>query len=642
MRASASIPSDQGSGSLTIAELSLAHNRDARSQRLLDGVTVNKHLTHGLQLFLLLLACLTAVRNASGQASASQILNQVTGTGATPSTGASAASGNSDRLGRSTPRGAVFGFLQSAQLGKYGTAAQYLQLTDAQRRNEGQQLAEQLLVVINRGFTGNINGITDEPGGTEQIGVPPGHEQVGMLGLGETEIPLDLVHVTNADGNRIWLISSDTLSKLPELYSQTKIHQLETHLPPSLVRFLILGMPAWQWLALVLLIPLALGFAWLLIRLALFLIWTAVRLKKQPPKPALNSISKPLLAVVATLLHRIGVGYLAIPVLVRAYYGRVAWIVFIVAFSWLCSRTLRSAMEAVERRAIAAGRAGIGSLVLLGQRIANVFLILFAMLLVFRALGFNMTTALAGVGIGGIAIALGAQKSLENLIGGIAVLSDEVIRVGDVCRFGDKSGVVEDISLRSTRIRTDQRTQLSIPNGMLANMSVENLTRRDKILFEAKLGLRYESTPDQLRAVLADTRRMLYEHPKVEQESAGIRFSGFEDHALRVELSCYLLTTNDAEYLAIREDLLLRILEIVKAAGTGFALPSRTVYLTGDPGLDTRKTAETEQKVKQWREHHELPFPDFDPNEIPALRDKIVYPVPESAVRNEDKEPGTE
>ena len=337
-----------------------------------------------------------------------------------------------------------------------------------------------------------------------------------------------------------------------------------------------------------------------------------------------------------------GIRYLVIPVLVRAYYVRVAWIVFIVAFSWLCSRILRSAMDAVEKRAIAAGRAGIGSLVLLGQRIANVFLILFTVLLVFRALGFNMTTALAGVGIGGIAIALGAQKSLENLIGGIAVLSDEVIRVGDFCRFGDKSGVVEDISLRSTRIRTAERTELCIPNGMLATMSVENFTRRDKILFEAKLGLRYETTPDQLRAVLAETRRMLYEHPKVEQESAGIRFSGFGDNALGVALSCYLLTTDDTVYLAIREDLLLRILEIVKAAGTGFALPSRIVYLTGDPGLDSRKTAETEQKVKQWREHHELPFPDFAPNEIPALRDKIVYPVPESAVRNEDKEHGTE
>ena len=161
------------------------------------------------------------------------------------------------------------------------------------------------------------------------------------------------------------------------------------------------------------------------------------------------------------------------------------------------------------------------------------------------------------------------------------------------------------------------------------------------LLFEAKLGLRHETTPDQLRAVLAEIRRMLYEHPKVEQESAGIRFSGFEEHALRVDLSCYLLTTNDTEHLAIREDLLLRVLEMVKAAGTGFELPSRTVYMTGDPGLDLRKTVETGEKVKQWREHHELPFPDFNPDKIPSLRDQIVYPAPESAVRNEDRERGT-
>jgi MscS family membrane protein len=81
---------------------------------------------------------------------------------------------------------------------------------------------------------------------------------------------------------------------------------------------------------------------------------------------------------------------------------------------------------------------------------------------------------------------------------------------------------------------------------------------------------------------------------------------------------------------------------MVKAAGTGFALPSRTVYLTNDPGLDPSKTAETEQKVAQWRQHHDLPFPDFDPKEIPALRDQIVYPEPESAVRNESKEPGSD
>src|ERR1039457_7078217 len=106
-------------------------------------------------------------------------------------------------------------------------------------------------------------------------------------------------------------------------------------------------------------------------------------------------------------------------------------------------------------------------------------------------LWFTLTIVLAGVGIGGIAISFAAQKTLENLFGGISVLADEVIRVGDYCRFGDRTGTVEDISLRSTRVRTDARTELSIPNGALATMSIENYTRRDKILFNPALAIRY-------------------------------------------------------------------------------------------------------------------------------------------------------
>jgi MscS family membrane protein len=157
---------------------------------------------------------------------------------------------------------------------------------------------------------------------------------------------------------------------------------------------------------------------------------------------------------------------------------------------------------------------------------------------------------LAGLGIGGIAIAFAAQKTLENLFGGISVLADEVIRVGDYCRFGDRTGTVEDISLRSTRVRTDARTELSIPNGTLATMNIENFTRRDKILFSPVLAIRYETTADQLRYLLAEIRRMLYEHPKVESDSASIRFANFDSSALRLEISSYVLTRDSNEFIA--------------------------------------------------------------------------------------------
>jgi MscS family membrane protein len=193
-------------------------------------------------------------------------------------------------------------------------------------------------------------------------------------------------------------------------------------------------------------------------------------------------------------------------------------------------------------------------------------------------------------------------------------------------------GIVEDISLRSTRIRTVERTELSIPNGALATMNVENLTRRDKFLFNPSLGVRCETSADQLRYVLAEIRRLLYEHPKVESESARIRFASFDASALTMEVFSYLLVRDMAEFTAVREDLLLRVMEIVERSGTGFAFPSQTLYLTRDSGLNSEKTAAAEKHVQQWREQNDLPFPDFASSDKSALRGSITYPSPESAV----------
>ena len=253
---------------------------------------------------------------------------------------------------------------------------------------------------------------------------------------------------------------------------------------------------------------------------------------------------------------------------------------------------------------------------LLGERVLKAAIFVFAVFLVLGILGFNLTTPLAGLGIGGIAIAFAAQKTLENLFGGVSILGDEVISIGDVCRFGDRTGTVEDISLRSTRIRTPDRTELFIPNGSLATMNVENLSRRDKILFNTKLGLRYETSPDQMRYVLAQIRRLLYEHPKVETEGARNRFIAFDESALSMEIFCYVLTRDFNEFMAIREDLLLRIMDIVDAAGTSIAFPSKTLYLNRDAGVDKEKAERVAHQVEQWREGNQLPFPDFPQSEI--------------------------
>jgi MscS family membrane protein len=294
------------------------------------------------------------------------------------------------------------------------------------------------------------------------------------------------------------------------------------------------------------------------------------------------------------------------------------------------SRLIDRWIQRARGRAMSSGQIGTGSLLVLGRRVIKVLLFTIVLFVVLAALGFRITPVLAGLGIGGIAVALAAQKTIENFIGGVSVLSDQVIRVGDLCRFGDKMGHIEDIGLRSTRIRTLDRTELSIPNGAVANMNVENFSLRDKIMVKTSFGLRYDTTVDQLRCTLADVRRVLYSHPLVETDSARARFNGFAASALEIEMFFYVITPHYGDYAAAKEDVLLRVMETVEANGVRFAFPSQTVYLTRDSAGDHARAADAARRVSAWKERTEFPFPDFAPETIAAMRSTIPYPPPGS------------
>ena len=537
-----------------------------------------------------------------------------------------------DPLGRNTPSGTLYGFLQAAQSRNYSMAAQYLQLSAARRQTQGDDLASKLKVVIDRSFSGDLRRISNQPEGTLQEGVPLDRQRVGMLNAGDVETDLVLVRVSDVGGGRIWLISSDTLAKVPELYEQAAVHQVETRLPRVLVRHQFFGLPLWQWIAILLAIPIAALLGWVAVHI-LRLPWDMwARYRQHAVAAAWSKFVRPLWLVLATLIHGLLVSYLRIPVLQRHHYQQIAGVLAVIGANWLLWRVLREVMGSVRQRAVLAGRMGTGSLIILGERMLKAAIVVVAIFAILGTLGFNLTTPLAGLGIGGIAIAFAAQKTLENLFGGVSILGDEVISIGDVCRFGDRVGTVEDISLRSTRIRTPDRTELSIPNGSLATMNVENLSRRDKILFNTKLGLRYETSPDQMRYVLAQVRRLLYEHPKVETEGARNRLIAFDESALSLEIFSYVLTRDFNEFLAIREDILLRIMDIVEAAGTSFAFPSQTVYLGRDTGLNKEKAERVARQVQKWRESNQLPFPDFPAADISEFSNSLPYPQPGSAM----------
>jgi MscS family membrane protein len=241
-------------------------------------------------------------------------------------------------------------------------------------------------------------------------------------------------------------------------------------------------------------------------------------------------------------------------------------------------------------------------------------------------LGLPLYSVVAGLGIGGLAVALAIRPTLENLIGGIVLYLDQPVRIGDFCSFGDKTGTVEAIGVRTSKIRALDRTLISIPNSALADMQLINWAKCDRMLITTTIGLRYETENDQLRYVLAKFREMLHAHPKIDSETVRVRFADFGQSSLDIGVRIYALTRDFNEFHAIREDVLLRMSDIVKKSGSSFAFPSQTLYMGRDDGLDSERGKTAAKEVESWRKAGKLPFPRLAADRIEQLKDTLDYP----------------
>ncbi len=243
-----------------------------------------------------------------------------------------------------------------------------------------------------------------------------------------------------------------------------------------------------------------------------------------------------------------------------------------------------------------------------------------------RDLGIDALPLVAGLGIGGLAVALAIRPTLENLIGGLILFTDKPVRVGDFCRLGGMSGTIENIGVRSTQIRALDRTLISIPNAKLADMEIINYAHCDRMLITATIGLRFETTPDQMRYLLVKIREMLHAHPAIDRETVRVRYGGPAASSRDVNLRIYALTHDWNEFFAIKEDVFLRIADLVEEAGTGYAFPSQTLYMTRDQGLDEDRAGSALEQVEGWRNSGDLPFPRLRPARMDELEKTLDYP----------------
>src|SRR5581483_3286896 len=300
-----------------------------------------------------------------------------------------APAGSTDPLGRETPAGTVFGFLQAAQAGNFRTAAQYLQFRTSTREAEREDTAAKLKTVIDRGFQGSLKNISSQPEGNVQPGVAADRQVLGLLSAGDVEVQLDLVRTNDPSSGRIWLIAQDTVERLPELYDQLQARQIEKEMPSALVTNALLGIPLWQWLAMLLALPLAALVGWLLVRVIAAPRAAWAKYRHQAQRKPWTPLSGPLWLLFAVVVHGLAVSYLRLPLLQRHYYVRISVVMLIVAATWLALRIVSRAMRRLRDRAIAMGRKGTGSLILLGQRVLNLVLIIISVLGILGSLGFN-------------------------------------------------------------------------------------------------------------------------------------------------------------------------------------------------------------------------------------------------------------
>jgi MscS family membrane protein len=239
--------------------------------------------------------------------------------------------------------------------------------------------------------------------------------------------------------------------------------------------------------------------------------------------------------------------------------------------------------------------------------------------------GFNVSTLITGLGVGSIAIALAAQKTLENVIGAITLYTARPIRPGDWCRFGETKGMVEEIGLRSVTLRTKDRTLVTVPNSMFSSADIENFSVRDRIRFFKLLELQMP-TPDQLRAILGEFRALFAAHPMVKQDSISIRLSDIAAATAVMRLDAEITTKEYQEYLAVAEDLNLRIIEIVHHNGAIFSGPGQVLQLRDFQQASVDKLAEVDAKLEVWRQGEGLPFPDLSDSEKQRLKNTLTYP----------------
>jgi len=491
-----------------------------------------------------------------------------------------------------SPRASVTSYLEAARIGDWEKAARYLWLPP-EMKAAGPALARKLKAVLDRHLWLDLEEISADAAGTAETGLSDDLEKLGEIAVGEDRTqPVRLARTQDGEGS-YWAFSRNTVRAIEGWYSALDDSWIRDQLTGAGLDRLLLPGPFeiswWQWIAL----PLLVLAAWVLGRLLGTLTRALLgrlfaRTDTHWDDKLLKKVGPPLtfgwgLGVFYAALPSVGLSAPAERLIIALLTAGTVFAVF-----WALWRSVGVIAEILMVLPWAAGSPSAKNLLKIGSNIAKGAIAVAGGVAVLNAFGYPVATLLAGLGIGGLAFAFGAQKTVENLFGSISMAVDQPFRVGDFVKVEDFVGTVEDIGLRSTRFRTLDRTLITIPNGKLSDQRLESFAARDRMRLATTIGVEYGTTHDQMQQVLEGFERVLREHPKIWPDAMVIKFKEFGASSLDIEIMAWFDVPTWGDFQACRQEVLLGFMKVVEGAGTGFAFPTRTVHLVQEPAAEAR------------------------------------------------------
>ncbi|WP_433810777.1 mechanosensitive ion channel family protein [Flavobacterium johnsoniae] len=545
-----------------------------------------------------------------------------------------------DSLGRRTPQGTVNGFIKAIGEQNYLRASQYLVLSKRSYRKttERIRIVKTFQQLLDQG--GNLSPssiISNKETGRTDDDLATGVDLVGNISTGKETIQLYVENQSDDSQPALWLFSAETVESILSADITGEKTFLDRILPHYLKERKLGNVPIGHWAVVVVMTILS----YLLARILIFVIGFVIQKlwKKADTENGtaiIEALTLPVHMYLTVILFVAFTQRMGISIVVRQRFSIIIITIGIVAFLILLWRMTDFVSMFARSRMSRKGRISAISAILFLSRTTKAAIVFVGIIAILGIIGVDVTAGLAALGIGGIALALGAQKTIENFVGSVSLIADQPLRVGDYCRVDDIKGTVESIGMRSTTLRTSARTIVTIPNGQLSASKIENFAHRDRFIFNPVFTFRMETTPDQMRYLLVELRSLLYAHPAVLNSPPIVRFTGITADALKVEITAYIEALNFDISQEVQEDILLRMMDIIEASGTSLAYPSQTLYMAQDSSPSNEKAAAVAETVKKWKEKNELQLPKFDPKRVEEIKDSIKYPGEGSFKPKED------